>query len=292
MKSRLLIILLIASVILTNCHLTDNRDSLVWEISGNGMTVNSYLFGTFHYIPVQAFYFPFELHKLIKKTDVILMEANPAALDSLYRKQNKEIAYLPEGKTYADYLSPEAFQDFNSFLIKDLGLNDSIYKIVIRLKPMYAETKIVRLYFGPLKSYEYYLKNLADGYEKQIIGLDSKEQIKDYSNRYFEQDNPSLFWKANDSSGFKKLRGYKKLVRYYLHQRIEALDSLMQADSDFPNTDSIIMVERNIRWAKEISGIIMQKPSFIAVGARHLSGKNSLINRLRKEHFKVKPLII
>jgi hypothetical protein len=66
----------------------------------------------------------------------------------------------------------------------------------------------------------------------------------------------------------------------------------MRADSDFPDLDSVIIKERNDRWMPEIEKVVNKQSAFIAVGARHLSGKNGLINRLRKERYIVKPVYI
>jgi len=49
---------------------------------------------------------------------------------------------------------------------------------------------------------------------------------------------------------------------------------------------------RNKKWIPVIKSNIQECPCLIAVGAGHLPGKEGLINLLRKEGYRVKPLDI
>jgi len=47
---------------------------------------------------------------------------------------------------------------------------------------------------------------------------------------------------------------------------------------------------RNENWMEKIPALIQEKPSFIAVGALHLTGEMGLIELLRNEGYRVEPL--
>lgn len=56
------------------------------------------------------------------------------------------------------------------------------------------------------------------------------------------------------------------------------------------NQMKIALHERNQLWIQQIPNLIKKEPSFIAVGALHLIGKNGLICKLRKLGYVVEPV--
>src|SRR5438552_11354938 len=51
--------------------------SLFWEITGNGLSRPSYLFGTMHISSKMVFHLPDSFYLGIKKVDVVALETNP-----------------------------------------------------------------------------------------------------------------------------------------------------------------------------------------------------------------------
>jgi hypothetical protein len=62
----------------------------------------------------------------------------------------------------------------------------------------------------------------------------------------------------------------------------EALDALIQKTTEVPEIEKVLLNDRNVRWAEWIEKR-MAKPGtvFIAVGAGHLAGKNSVQEKLK-----------
>nr|WP_303207085.1 TraB/GumN family protein [Bacteroides oleiciplenus] len=52
----------------------------------------------------------------------------------------------------------------------------------------------------------------------------------------------------------------------------------------------VLLKARNMNWIGKLTGLIKDKPTFIAVGVRHLPGENGLIALLQKEGYKVDPV--
>ena len=50
------------------------QNSLLWEISGNGLKKSSYLFGTIHFYDTAVFHLPDTLFRLIDKSSAIALE--------------------------------------------------------------------------------------------------------------------------------------------------------------------------------------------------------------------------
>jgi uncharacterized protein YbaP (TraB family) len=53
----------------------------------------------------------------------------------------------------------------------------------------------------------------------------------------------------------------------------------------------LLLYERNTIMAERFAEIARQESLFCAVGAGHLSGKKGLLRLLKKEGFKVRPII-
>jgi hypothetical protein len=61
---------------------------LLWEITGNGLTRPSYLFGTMHVSNKLAFHLADSFFTAIKNVDVVALETNPANWQDDYSKPN------------------------------------------------------------------------------------------------------------------------------------------------------------------------------------------------------------
>ena len=65
--------------------------TLLWEISGNGLTRPSYLFGTMHVSSKMVFHLSDSFYFGIKNADVVALELDPQLWqDQLFRYQNMQ----------------------------------------------------------------------------------------------------------------------------------------------------------------------------------------------------------
>jgi uncharacterized protein YbaP (TraB family) len=56
---------------------TEKYPSLLWEITGNGLSKPSYLFGTMHVSNKMVFHLSDSFYHAIKSTDAVALELNP-----------------------------------------------------------------------------------------------------------------------------------------------------------------------------------------------------------------------
>ena len=56
---------------------TKKYQSLLWEITGNGLTRPSYLFGTMHVSSKMVFHLPDSFYYAIKNVEAVALELNP-----------------------------------------------------------------------------------------------------------------------------------------------------------------------------------------------------------------------
>jgi uncharacterized protein YbaP (TraB family) len=82
--------------------------SLLWEITGNGLTKPSYLFGTMHVSSKMAFHLSDSFYMALKNVDAVALELNPALwqpqmvqlekMKAIY--QTYSVGRLPHGKIF------------------------------------------------------------------------------------------------------------------------------------------------------------------------------------------------
>ena len=91
---------------------TDNN-TLLWQISGNGLEKPSYLFGTFHLLCREDIHFSPQLKKAIELSDEIYMEMDmddPSTLLSGFLYMN-----MKDGKTLRDFYKPGEYKKIESY---------------------------------------------------------------------------------------------------------------------------------------------------------------------------------
>jgi uncharacterized protein YbaP (TraB family) len=67
-----------------------------------------------------------------------------------------------------------------------------------------------------------------------------------------------------------------------------AMDSVRRYGEQFSHW---LKEERNAKWIPTIITLMRDNPTMVAVGLRHLPGKDGLINMLRKKGYKVEPVL-
>ena len=114
-----------------------NEKSLLWEISGNGLTKSSYLFGTIHIIGSEDFFFPKTLEDKIIAADQATFEIDMddmSSMESMFKIIGK--AFMRDGLTLKDLVTGEEYKEIEThFTEKGLPL-----QMLDRMKPMLLST--------------------------------------------------------------------------------------------------------------------------------------------------------
>ena len=94
-------------------------NSLLWEITGNGLTKPSYLFGTMHVSSKMAFHLGDSFYFALKQADAVALELNPELwqpqMARLAELNNNFLDYIKQGGN--QFLNEKSFQ-IKKFLIK------------------------------------------------------------------------------------------------------------------------------------------------------------------------------
>ena len=261
-----------------------SNQSLLWEISGNGLETPSYLFGTMHLVPKDDFFMPAGTKKALESTDLLVMEID---VDIPLKKQI-EIAQrglIPENGTLADYMSEEEYNNVVKFLTDSIGISDKKLEKYIRFKPFILTGIIMTEALGKVETYEKYFADVAKKQKKNFTALESIEfQLALFDTIPIEDQIEGAFHSDMMDEYYLMLECYKAQNLDCLHQMITEYD-----DEEF---EQLFLKQRNHNWAEKLKNSILPTHSaFIAVGAGHLPGAEGLIALLRQKGYTVEPVI-
>jgi uncharacterized protein YbaP (TraB family) len=260
---------------------------LLWEISGNGLTKKSYLYGTMHVSGRIAYHLGEEFFEGLEQADAIALESNPIIwLDEIV-----------DSKYANDYLGRYAikYQYYKGF-----------YKDAFKVNP--PESKEL----SNALSSNHYLTNWmlyresggkSDFEEETFLDMfiyqaGSKNNKPIYSLEDFRQT--SIFSKLSRipdiekkelSAWYKELtedkRYFEILQDSYRSQDLDLMDSL-QKEISSDNHLKYMLYDRNVIMADNIDSIIQSNTSlFIGIGAAHLPKAKGVIGLLRSKGYSV-----
>ena len=323
MKRTFFSLLVILAAIAANAQESGNPGWL-WEVSGNGLTQKSYLFGTCHgdghsFTREEVFGIT-GLENAFNNVETVLfeMEMDPNKLDSAEIKAAKESNdklkrwiknpgpkyMMPEGVYYKPLFdSIDHFNEVDKFLAKkDMeywkktpGYWFSVLKIVIFTATRMAKTvEAVMLEETAKRGYKTGGLEGANDISGSLDSLFKKNAFLDKLSMKEQAD--TLYGTIKVMLNGEMMRFLGEFTKAYLsndtckmHSHIEAMDSMAQV-SDEEKSDTLLLRHRNMAWLPAIKKNMAAQPTMIAVGCRHLLSGDGLIAILRREGYTVEPV--
>jgi uncharacterized protein len=264
----------------------NHTNSLLWKIEGNGLKFASYLFGTMHLIQKEYYYFPRELEKIVKKTDLLLTEINLNELDN--QIEALKMMTLKEG-SLVDFFSQIQKDSLLTWAKDKLMMDEKAFLATFgKFKPfIIIQTATQLAFFGKTESYELSLKSLADKHKITMGGLETmKQQLSFFDDMTREEQAQMVMESISDEA--KMIDEMNSLQRAYKGQYLDSLEFLMKKDKGMlAKHEEILLTNRNMAWIPKIQEHITEKSCFIAVGAAHLIGEKGLIQLLKNKGYQV-----
>lgn len=278
----------------------EDRNALLWEVTGKDLKKPSYVYGTIHIIPKSDFFMSDATKKAFETTEKVTFEINmkemnnPMALISIFTK-----AMMPDGKKLKDFLNDEDYglvkRKFDS-----LGMP---LKMLERIKPMFLSVMVstdgdkLNMEGGMMSesakstSYEIEFMKMGETQKKEFGGLETVEfQMGIFDSIPYKVQAEMLVKSIkNGSSGSND---FSKMVEVYKKQDIEAMSTMLKSDEqgELANYETMLLINRNKNWIPLMAKAMREKPTFFAVGAGHLGGEKGVINLLKQEGYKLKPV--
>jgi hypothetical protein len=263
-------------------------NSLLFEISGHGLTQPSWLFGTMHIVCEQDGTISAGLKNVIKNSKQVYFEID---MDDLQETMGAmQYIRMNEGRKISDLLSPVEYARVKDYFDKQKGMMP--FAMMNRFKPIFVSALIGENLLSCEKktAMEQEIMTEVKKSEAPIMGLETMAfQASLFDSIPYDEQARDLLNYVDSIDNFRKVM--EETVSMYKKQDLKGLDSLTQlSDPGMAKYLDLMLNDRNKRWISQISEQCFQMSTLFAVGAGHLGGEKGLISLLRKEGFTVKAL--
>jgi uncharacterized protein YbaP (TraB family) len=257
------------------------ENSLLWEVSGNGLSKPSYLYGTIHMICGGDYFLTEKTKRVFNASEKLVLEINLSDPNEMTDMQKMAMGQEPLTKK----LSPEQLTKLDAILKKTTGMT---VQQIDSFSLMTVMSLISMKTFGctDLKFYEMDFIESAKKRNEEVVGLETvKSQFKTLEDAYSDSEMIDMLEESDAEET-------KQLVVDYKQENLEALYKSTTAENVMNTKAKKYMLdERNINWAKALPDMMKKESLFVAVGSAHLAGELGMINLLRKAGYKVKPVM-
>jgi uncharacterized protein len=297
MKRYLLLASGLLMAILASPQTPRSPHTLLWRISGKGITRPSYLFGTMHILCAGDANLSDSLTAVIRTVDEVYFEIN---LSDMMGMAGAFFAMqMNDGKKLSDLLKPAEYQRVNDYFAQHPSLLPPplTFGMLERFKPMLisglVEEQGMDCGAGGTDGMEMKIMktNKEQANPKPINGLETAAfQAGLFDSIPYAKQAKELV-DYIDSAEFNK-QETRQLADLYNQQDLDGIEAL--SDKDDPGMDEymdLLLYGRNRKWARILDTLLPDKSLLIAVGAAHLPGKQGVIELLRKEGYTVEPVL-
>ncbi|MFT4017851.1 MAG: TraB/GumN family protein [Agriterribacter sp.] len=260
-------------------------NSLLWEISGNGLTKPSYLYGTVHMICRKDFLMSEILKRNFAAADKLYLEVDMD--DPSMNMKMLQLSML-QGKKLSDFFNKEDYEKLNVFFRDSIGMPLTMFNT---MKPfvLFSIISLKTLNCPDQESYEMSFVKMAREQNKEVLGLETiEEQMKIFDNMPDSVQAQMLMRYANEF--YEQKEDFSKMIALYKAQDLQALYDQTISSPDIAGSEDVLLFNRNQKWIPVMEGAMKESRVFFAVGAGHLAGDKGVINLLRTRGYTVKAL--
>lgn len=266
-------------------------NTLLWEITGNGLPRPSYLFGTIHMICSDEAILSDSLKKAIENSDDVYFEVDMDNLFEMLGVMKK--MKMRNDTTLADLLDREDYDKVKKYFEDRETLLP--FSVLETYKPLLAASMLMEgnTNCESPEAMEEVIMKEAKHNGKSVKGLESMSfQMSIFDTIPYKMQAMQLVKYVDDADkGNDDEKEYDKLMQAYLEQDLSKLEELTKTtDMGIANFTDILLYNRNKNWVEKLKTILPDRSVLVAVGAGHLPGDKGVINLLRKAGYTVKPV--
>lgn len=262
-----------------------NTNSMLWRITGNGLSRPSYLFGTIHLTDKRVFQLGDSVYKALEQTDGFAAELDMNSIGTqminFFIRQEEE-KNATEPVKLKDVLNAETWSRYKDILSKKIGKKpekitvDDLDEIESRfqadiLKKGEMPTFLDAWFFGQARKSGKWVGGIEDLQDQ----LEHKDDIEG-------KIQMALF----DDDYYRN--GVDRLMKMYIAQQLDSIDAFMYREGS--GRKDYIMIKRNLKMSRRIDSLSAIRSTLFAVGAGHLPGDSGVIALLRERGFTVTPV--
>lgn len=291
-KSLLLLVALFIGTSLSSLYAQNEpTKGLLYEVSGNGLSKPSYLFGTFHLLKSDFLKEMPKVEESFKKTKGVVVEVDMTTVD----KTAMLGKIMMDKQKISDLITEDEFKKLDAKMKEVNGFGMALFNT---MKPAGVVTtlsvhmpdeakKRIEKYNGDLM--DMYFMNKAKEKKKKLSALETADQQVD------------ILFGAPINEQVDMLKKYiakmdqadtvtNRMLDLYFGQDLAGLYQLSMANQEYAGDMKKLLVDRNNNWMKQLPELMKKQPQFVAVGALHLAGPDGLVNQLRNAGYTVKAI--
>jgi uncharacterized protein YbaP (TraB family) len=276
-------LLLLVSLIALSTY-AQQKNSLHWEISGNGLIKKSYLYGTMHVNEKISYNLSDSFYQNLLNAEIIATESNPETwLDSYQYIKTDNL------NNSRNYYTNSNLTPINKEVISAIFSNNNIF-----FKNILSETSDEQSDFSENTILDTFIFQTGKKYNKKSVGLE------DATESLLSIINASKIKKTEDKEEALKAKQLNLIIKdkrpndlmfeLYREKNIVMLDSIYKLM--YPShLHHALIINRNEIMVKSLDSILKKGGNiFAAVGAAHLAGKKGMIQLLIDKGYKVTPV--
>ncbi|QQN74063.1 TraB/GumN family protein [Croceicoccus sp. YJ47] len=263
-----------------------NATPALWKLSDEDTTI--YLFGTMHVIKPDLAWFDGPVADAFANSDEVMLEiVQPSEAEAAEAVGGS--AMLPEGQTLSAMLTPPQREK----LVAASQGSGVPMAAIDRMQPWFAATMMTIAYgqklgYSPASGGEQVLTRAAKENGKPVSGLETfRQQIGFFDS--MSSDAQIAFLMATIDAPDAMAADLERMERAWaMGDIVDTAALLNEGFEDNPQVKTLLLDRRNADWARQIDAR-MDRPGtvFIAVGAGHLAGENSVQDALAKRGLTV-----
>ena len=278
------ILLLLAVLPVAGLRAQGPQNSLLWEVTGNGLKKPSYVYGTIHIPDKRVFAFNDSVLPKLQHSDAF---ASEIALTPANEARMAKASILDNGKKLKDFFTQKEYQKLTDYLKR----NGYDIEQLQQFKPFVGISLVSR---GQVKSdmpyvVDEYLSGKAKESGKELLGIeDVEEQLALIDKLPVSEMIASI----DDTSDAAEAKEMDEMVMAYANADLDKLQQLiMKFEVEEKMMGKQLLTDRNYTMADRMAVMFKKQSVFAAIGAGHLPGKEGVLQLLRNKGYTVKPII-
>lgn len=267
---------------------------VLWEISGNNSHSKSYLLATNRLVDMQFLDTIPNVFKCFGHCNKVITEFAMQDYEAI--SALRQAAILPDSIILSNFYNEIDYQRIDEALRITLGIG---MDRLCRMKPAYL-TEMYRvellkkwLNYDEKRSMETFFEQVAQEKGLPVYGLDKVGETM-----YILFDREPFYWQCDE---LKKVIDYpenevkqeRMLKEMYLWGRLRDMAYQIEAPdnkSSISYSDYAVYAQRNVEWVKRLAPYLKDGKAFITLNAIYLGGEKGLIQQLKKNGYRVRPV--
>lgn len=284
MKRTFILLILLVSATAVSAQAPTEK-TLLWQVSGKGVQQPSYLFGTLHLVCPADLVMPAVVREKFGSTRQLYLEID---MDEPGLMMQLMGGMMMRNDTTLEDLIPSDYDSVNTIFKQKAGVP---LDMLGKTKPLLLTSMLYPTLLGcQPQSWDGAFMKMATEANMQVEGLELlNDQVKVMDLIPYKVQAEMLVKTLYNYDSARMM--YHQMHDVYKNKDISELYKMTTGDEDFGAYENDLLITRNHNWIPVIGEQAKKLPTFFAFGAGHLGGEQGVISLLRKNGFKVEPVM-